>query len=287
MKHPAPHWLFFLIGLAFSGSFLYAHTPAMELTVQIYNAHGEAVTDAEVLVRQADGQKTLPVPYDAHHQAYHLAAFDGPAACVVARHRKYKIDDFCWDADAPLSGVLVMSAGTKADAAYLSKGRRLFHHELPGCIAVQLPPETWQNADALHRLETLTAELGLEKMDFPRGAVDTDPFERNDSYKLAYRCPRPATQMDMMAALRASALCTGVSALYADGGVRMPTFSVETDAHGLQWLQQRGFEPQADPWLPGTYTCGLTLSQEMEFDKLCEEMAKSKLFQSFWQNSYR
>lgn len=257
----------------------------MQLSIQIYNALGEAVTDAALEFQAEDGQGKA-ISYDAVNQAYTLAYERGQSGCIKARHPNYQIDPVCWTADVPLAGVATMSAGTSQDRFSLYKGQRRFFRELPNSLGVQLHLQTSQDPAAYNRLLALEQELGLERIAFPQPAAAVDPFERMGTQKVAYRYGARLSGSYLIRRLRESELLMGAGPLRADGSIVIPAFSIETGEEGLAWLQQLGFEPEPVAWQPRTYTVALTPEQEADFSRLCEEMLESKYFASFWQNAY-
>lgn len=262
--------------------FAYAYPPPMSLLIQIYNAQGETVADAELHLHQ-ESQGPLLIMFDAERNVYALE-YDGQTpAEIKARHPAYEIDPLVLPLRGTVGGVS-LSAGVRGDAYTVMVGRRCFYRVLEGhlgAVPAVLRPST---PNLLADLRALEVEMDLQRVPFPETTAavldaDGDPREQY-AYRLGKNSPSIASVLQR---LRASGLYQGVGELRADGSIHLPEVRIVTEQAGLDWLRAQNFDPEPCSEDIATHCFTLSTGQEVKSDTLWKKMARSGLFESFWQ----
>ena len=244
------------------------------ILIRIFTAQGETVRDADLNVYAGD-QVVATGTFDATQQGY-LVPYDGLASVIVkASHSVFEIDDL----HLPIgTEVIDLRAGARGDAYTVLQGRRCFYRVLEGhlgaVLAVRRPTDT----------EMRALEVDLELQRLPghpvAGGVPQDDARIRLAYRLGKNSPSIASVLQR---LRASGFFAGVGELRMDGSMHEADVRVVTGQDGLDWLHAQNFDPKSVR--EGTHTYGFTMStgQELKSDTLWKKMARTGLFDSFWQ----
>jgi hypothetical protein len=246
----------------------------MMTLIRIFTAQGEPVRDAELHVHVGD-QVVATAAFDAERQGY-LVTHDGlTRGSVKASHPVLEMDDL----RLPIAVEAIdLRAGARGDAYTVFQGRRCFYRVLEGHLAAVLAAR--RPADA--EMRALEEELALQRLPgHPvAGGVPLDDSRIRLAYRLSKNSPSIASVLQR---LRVSGFYEGVGELRMDGSMHEADVRVVTGQEGLDWLIAQNFDPK--PMRDGTRTYSFTMStgQELKSDTLWKKMARTDLFESFWQ----
>jgi hypothetical protein len=256
----------------------------MSLTILIFNAQGAAVTDAQ-LSYTANGE-VQPIAFDAEMRAYTLPLQGDAEGEVKASHPQYEIDALPLSADTE-AGTVLMSAGARGDACTVFRGRRFFYRVIEEHLGATLLASALKEAATTAALQKLESELELVRVPSPFLNGGIDQLAKAGQARIAYRLGKNSPSISsVLQRLRASGLYAGVGELRVDGTIPMPDVQVVTGQAGLAWLREQNFDPQMVAQARNTYTFTMSTSQELKADTVWKKMARTGLFESFWQEAY-